>query len=204
MGDVNRGNRPLSPFMLGQYYRFQLNSVTSILTRITGNGLILGMLLIVWWLLAAATSQAHFRTADAVLTSWFGDLVIFLSLWALWYHTAGRRAPSDLGRGEDAGNRRRRDGSAGPCHRFGRPDRPYLVLWSEEAHMAFLTDRKRAVGWGSAKVRHRAPLGDEEILGRAADPRPALRLHLRPRAGRHAMKRSPPITRVPSRRSSPR
>ena len=25
--------------------------------------------------------------ADAVLTSWFGDLVLFLSLWALWYHT---------------------------------------------------------------------------------------------------------------------
>ncbi len=38
MADVNRGNRPLSPFMLGQYYRFQLTSVTSILTRITGGG----------------------------------------------------------------------------------------------------------------------------------------------------------------------
>jgi succinate dehydrogenase / fumarate reductase cytochrome b subunit len=87
MGDVNRGNRPLPPFMPGQYYRFQLNSVTSILTRITGNGLVLGMLLIVWWLLAAATSEAHFRIADAVLTSWFGDIVLFLSLWALWYHT---------------------------------------------------------------------------------------------------------------------
>ena len=87
MADVNRGKRPLSPFMLGQYYRFQLNSVTSILTRITGNGLILGSLMIVWWLLAAATSEAYFAVANAVVTSWFGDLVLFLSLWALWFHT---------------------------------------------------------------------------------------------------------------------
>ena len=86
MADVNRGNRPLSPFMLGQYYRFQLTSVTSILTRITGNGLIVGTVLVVWWLLAAATSPESFATADAVLTSWFGDLVMFLSVWALWYH----------------------------------------------------------------------------------------------------------------------
>lgn len=86
MADVNRGDRPLSPFMLGQYYRFQLTSVTSILTRITGNGLLVGTLLVVWWLLAAATSPEAFATADAVLTSWFGDLVLILSVWALWYH----------------------------------------------------------------------------------------------------------------------
>ncbi len=85
MADVNRGNRPLSPHL--QIYRPQLTSVTSILTRITGNALIVGMLLIVWWLLAAATSEAYFNTANAVLTSWFGDLVMFGSLWALWYHT---------------------------------------------------------------------------------------------------------------------
>ena len=87
MPDVNRGNRPLSPFMIGPYYRPQLTSITSILTRITGNALLLGSLMIVWWLLAAATSEAYFATADAVLTSWFGDLVLFGSLWALWYHT---------------------------------------------------------------------------------------------------------------------
>ena len=85
MADVNRGNRPLSPHL--QIYRPQLTSITSILTRITGNALIVGMLLIVWWLLAAATSEAYFNTANAVLTSWFGDLVMFGSLWALWYHT---------------------------------------------------------------------------------------------------------------------
>lgn len=86
MADVNRGNRPLSPFMLGQYYRFQLTSVTSILTRITGAGLLVGALLVVWWLIAAATGPEAFAVADGVITSWFGKLVMFGSIWALWYH----------------------------------------------------------------------------------------------------------------------
>lgn len=85
MADVNRGNRPLSPHL--SVYRPQLTSMTSILTRITGNALLVGALLVVWWLLAAATSESYFAVANGVLTSWFGDLVLFGSLWALWYHT---------------------------------------------------------------------------------------------------------------------
>ncbi|MFD1160671.1 succinate dehydrogenase, cytochrome b556 subunit [Roseovarius aestuarii] len=84
MADVNRGNRPLSPHLT--IYRPQLTSMTSILTRITGNALLVAALLIVWWFLAAATSPEYFATADAVITSWFGDLVMLLSVWALWYH----------------------------------------------------------------------------------------------------------------------
>ncbi|MEM8730345.1 MAG: succinate dehydrogenase, cytochrome b556 subunit [Pseudomonadota bacterium] len=84
MADVNRGNRPLSPHLT--IYRPQLNSITSILTRITGNALLVGALLVVWWLLAAASSPEAFAVADAVLTSLLGDLVLFLSVWALWYH----------------------------------------------------------------------------------------------------------------------
>ena len=93
--------RPLSPHL--QIYRIQLTSVTSILTRITGNGLIVGTLLAVWWLLAAATSDSYFAVADAVATSWFGDLVFTASLWAIWYHyLAGlRHLVFDAGRGLD-------------------------------------------------------------------------------------------------------
>ncbi|WP_299610122.1 succinate dehydrogenase, cytochrome b556 subunit [uncultured Tateyamaria sp.] len=85
MADVNRGNRPLSPHL--EIYRPQLTSITSILTRITGNALLLSALLIVWWLLAAATSEAAFARADGVLTSVLGDIIMLLSLWGLWYHT---------------------------------------------------------------------------------------------------------------------
>jgi succinate dehydrogenase / fumarate reductase cytochrome b subunit len=84
MADVNRGNRPLSPHL--QIYRPQVTSIVSILTRITGNALIVAVLMIVWWLLAAATGPAYFALADGVLRSWFGVLVLTASLWALWYH----------------------------------------------------------------------------------------------------------------------
>ncbi len=90
MADVNRGNRPLSPHL--SIYRPQITSITSILTRITGNALLISALLVVWWLLAAATSPEYYAVADGVLTSWFGDLVMSLSLLGLWYHTlAGMR-----------------------------------------------------------------------------------------------------------------
>lgn len=103
MADVNRGSRPLSPFMIGPYYRPQINSITSILTRITGNGLIVAILLIVWWLLAAATSAEYFAVADAAVRSWFGKLVFAVSIWAVWYHyLAGlRHLWYDSGRGFD-------------------------------------------------------------------------------------------------------
>ena len=103
MAEPKRVERPLSPFMIGPYYRPQLTSITSILTRITGNGLIVGTLLAVWWLLAAATSDSYFAVADAVVTSWFGDLVFTAALWAIWYHfLAGlRHLYFDAGRGLD-------------------------------------------------------------------------------------------------------
>ena len=85
MADINRGNRPLSPHI--SIYRPQLTSITSILTRITGNALLIAGLLIVWWFLAAATGPEAFAAADGFIRSWFGDLVMFLSLWGLWYHT---------------------------------------------------------------------------------------------------------------------
>lgn len=99
MADVNRGNRPLSPHLT--IYRPQLTSMTSIFTRITGNALLVAALLIVWWFLAAASGPEAFARADGVITSWFGDLVMTLSVWALWYHTlAGlRHLYWDTGRG---------------------------------------------------------------------------------------------------------
>jgi succinate dehydrogenase, cytochrome b556 subunit len=87
MADVNRGHRPLSPHLT--IYRPQWTSISSIFVRITGNGLIVAALLVTWWFVALATGPEAFATATAVLTSWFGDLVLFLSVGALWYHLFG-------------------------------------------------------------------------------------------------------------------
>ncbi len=101
MADVNRGDRPLSPHL--SIYRPQMTAISSILTRITGNALIVGALLVVWWLLAASTSEAYYATANAVITSWFGDLVMSLCVLGVWYHyLAGlRHLYYDAGHGLD-------------------------------------------------------------------------------------------------------
>lgn len=101
MAETKRVQRPLSPHL--QIYRPQLTSITSILTRITGNALVVAVMLAVWWLLAAATSDAYFAVADGVVRSWFGKLVFLLSLWAVWYHyLAGlRHLYFDAGKGLD-------------------------------------------------------------------------------------------------------
>lgn len=101
MADVNRGNRPLSPHL--QIYRKQITAVLSILHRLTGIGLTLGAVLLVWWLTAAATGADYFAVVDGLLTSWLGLLVLTGSLWALWFHALNglRHLVWDTGRGFD-------------------------------------------------------------------------------------------------------
>jgi len=85
MADVNRGNRPLSPHL--SIYRPQLTSMTSIFTRLTGNALIVGALLVVWWFAALAAGPDAYASANGFITSWFGDLIMFGSVACIWYHT---------------------------------------------------------------------------------------------------------------------
>ncbi|MES0863894.1 succinate dehydrogenase, cytochrome b556 subunit [Ruegeria sp. SCPT10] len=88
MADVNRGNRPLSPHIM--IYRPQMTSISSIMVRLSGLAVFAIAALVVWWLLAAATSEAAFAGIDGFLRSWFGQLILTGGVWALWYHTLGR------------------------------------------------------------------------------------------------------------------
>ncbi|KIC40037.1 succinate dehydrogenase [Ruegeria sp. ANG-R] len=88
MADVNRGNRPLSPHLT--IYRPQMTSISSIMVRITGIASFGLALLVVWWLLAAATSQSAFDLINGLMTSFLGDLVMFGAAWAIFYHMLGR------------------------------------------------------------------------------------------------------------------
>ncbi len=99
MSEMNRGNRPLSPHLT--IYRPQMSSITSIFVRLTGIGLTLGFVLVIWWLLAAATGPGYFAFVDGLMTSWLGILIMVLSLWALWYHFLGgvRHLIWDMGYG---------------------------------------------------------------------------------------------------------
>lgn len=75
----------------------------SIVHRVTGIALSAGTVLLVWWLSAAAASDAHFSTVQAVFGSWIGQIVLFGFTWALVHHTAGgiRHLIWDTGRGFD-------------------------------------------------------------------------------------------------------
>lgn len=107
MADVNRGNRPLSPHL--QVYRLPLTAQLSILHRITGMGMIPGAVLVVWWFVAGVYSPEYFATADWLLTSWFGLVVMIGSLWALAYHFCNgiRHLVWDAGRNFDLASAQR-------------------------------------------------------------------------------------------------
>ncbi|MEO0401235.1 MAG: succinate dehydrogenase, cytochrome b556 subunit [Pseudomonadota bacterium] len=88
MADVNRGNRPLSPHL--QIYRPQMTSMSSILVRITGIACLGAALLVVAWLIAAASSQQAFAVVDGLLRSVLGQLIMLAATWAIFYHMLGR------------------------------------------------------------------------------------------------------------------
>ena len=88
MADVNRGNRPLSPHI--EIYRPQWTSISSIMVRITGIGCLLASVLVVAWLLAAASSEAAFAVVDGLLRGFFGTLILTAATWGIFYHMLGR------------------------------------------------------------------------------------------------------------------
>jgi len=91
--------RPLSPHL--QIYRPQLTSVMSIMHRITGVLLSMGLLLLVYCLYALAEGATSYQQAQQFLMSRPGLLVLFLLNWALFYHLANglRHLFWDLGLG---------------------------------------------------------------------------------------------------------
>jgi succinate dehydrogenase / fumarate reductase cytochrome b subunit len=79
--------RPLSPHL--SVWRPTITYVMSIVHRITGGALYFGMILLAWWLLAAATGPEAFAVANGFLGSWFGLLVLLGFTWAFLHHLLG-------------------------------------------------------------------------------------------------------------------
>ena len=94
--------RPLSPH-LQVYDMMQLTSALSISSRITGVAWGLGLVLLVWWLVAAASGPSAFAGAQWFLSSWLGLLGLFAMTGAAWYHTLNgvRHLAWDAGYGYD-------------------------------------------------------------------------------------------------------
>lgn len=89
MSAPKRVERPLSPFMIGPYYRPQMTSISSIFIRITGLALIASIVVFTAWILAAAVSKEAFDCVNWFVTSWVGYAFWIASAWAVWYHLLG-------------------------------------------------------------------------------------------------------------------
>ncbi len=76
--------RPLSPHI--QVYRWQLTSVMSILHRASGIWLSVGTILLMWWLVAAASGPDSYLAVQHFWASWIGRVLLFGWTAALFYH----------------------------------------------------------------------------------------------------------------------
>ena len=79
--------RPLSPHL--QVYRPQVTSILSIMNRVTGLATSVGTVLLVWWLVAAASGPRAFGQVQWFLSSWLGLFMLFGWTAALFYHFFG-------------------------------------------------------------------------------------------------------------------
>ncbi len=79
----------------------------SIFHRATGSALYVGTLLLAAWLVAAASGQASFETAQNLASSWPGRIVLFGYTFVLMHHMMGglRHFVWDLGHGYEAQKR---------------------------------------------------------------------------------------------------
>ncbi len=76
--------RPLSPHL--QIYTPQMTSILSIMNRVTGIALSAGTLLLVWWLVAAASGPGAFDTVQGFIASPIGLFVLFGWTASLFFH----------------------------------------------------------------------------------------------------------------------
>ena len=81
---MDTADRPLSPHL--QIYRWPLTMVLSILHRAAGVALSLGAILLVWWLVAAASGPEAYDRVGSFFGSWIGCLLLLGWTAALFYH----------------------------------------------------------------------------------------------------------------------
>ena len=101
---MNNSNRPLSPFMIGPYYRPQLTSILSITHR--GTGVFLSLVsapLLLWWLITLASGPEQFSWMTGVIGGLPGRLVMLVSVFCLSFHMFNgiRHLVWDMGYGLD-------------------------------------------------------------------------------------------------------
>jgi len=83
---MSSSNRPLSPHL--QVYRWRAHMLVSILHRATGFALAVGMVGLVWWLVAIASGADYFNQVNELAGSIIGQIVLFGLTLAFVQHLA--------------------------------------------------------------------------------------------------------------------
>lgn len=84
---MNTDKRPISPFMIGPYYKPQMTSLMSITHRATGVFLsVVGAPLMLWWIIATASGPAAYSRFGEAMGSWLGAAVFAVTVLCLCYH----------------------------------------------------------------------------------------------------------------------
>ena len=101
MANDKSAARPLSPHL--SIFRPYINMTMSIVHRITGATNYFGTLLLAAWLTATASGPDGFVTANEIVASPIGLLILFGYSWSLIHHALGgiRHFIWDSGRGFD-------------------------------------------------------------------------------------------------------
>ncbi len=87
---MSTSKRPMSPYMLGPYYKFQITSALSILNRLTGVFMsVVSAPLLLCWLIALASGPEAYAGLSAWLGSVLGKLVIAASVFSFSFHLFG-------------------------------------------------------------------------------------------------------------------
>ena len=81
-----RSKRPMSPFMIGPYYKPQLTSMLSIMHRIMGVGLALGSFLLAWWFYAVAAGPDAYGVFLGAAGTLLGKAILAGFIFATIYH----------------------------------------------------------------------------------------------------------------------
>ena len=91
--------RPLSPHL--SIYEWRITMALSILHRVTGIFLCVGLLLLAWGLLALAASESAWTVFAGFCGSWFGGLLLLAWTFSLLLHLCNgiRHLFWDAGRG---------------------------------------------------------------------------------------------------------
>ncbi|HVY84607.1 MAG TPA: succinate dehydrogenase, cytochrome b556 subunit [Caulobacterales bacterium] len=78
--------RPVSPHL--SIWRWHITMAASILHRVTGVGLYLAAILMTVWLIAIASGPEAYAPINLLLTSWVGQVGLYLLVASLAYHFA--------------------------------------------------------------------------------------------------------------------